>query len=300
MASPRILSSDERSRLTRRQVEVLQQIAAGKTNTDAALALTIAVGTLNRCLIEIGYRLQRSTNASKVDAALSTGQLPCPTAPAEVPDLSTDELALLRVARFSNRDRIAGHAGLTTADVRPCVDALIKKVGAANAAHLVALAYACPARLPRAHRGRSGRFPGGRAMIATLSPLPRTLPVGAPVVDTPTTSVRAEAVARAQRPPTLTGDLLTAARRLRLLRETYQRAALAVSSTREIAGDLGRTYGQVHHARVRLANAFTVRSAAAVAAAAVLLDAVSARMVDSRFPDAPLVALTAHSRELAS
>jgi DNA-binding NarL/FixJ family response regulator len=90
MVTPRILSTEERSRLTSRQVEVLQQIAAGKSNTEAAQELTIAVGTLNRCLIEIGYRLQRSTNAAKVDAALSTGQMPCPTAPAQVPDLDTD------------------------------------------------------------------------------------------------------------------------------------------------------------------------------------------------------------------
>jgi DNA-binding CsgD family transcriptional regulator len=77
-------------------------------------------------------------------------------------------------------------------------------------------------------------------------------------------------------------------------------AAVAGSTTREIARDLGRIYGQVHHARRRLAHAFNAGAAAEVAAAAVLLDAVTARMVDSRFPDVPLSSLTAHARELAS
>jgi DNA-binding NarL/FixJ family response regulator len=143
MVTPRILTTEERSRLTPRQVEVLQYIAAGKANTEAAHALNIAVGTLNRCLIEIGYRLQQSTNAAKVGAALSTGQMPCPSAPAHIPELDSDELALLRaLARFSERDRIAAHAGVAVADLRPSVDALISKAGAANAVHLVALAYA--------------------------------------------------------------------------------------------------------------------------------------------------------------
>jgi hypothetical protein len=52
-------------------------------------------------------------------------------------------MALLRaVARFSDRDRIAGHAGLAVADLQPSVDALVRKAGAANVAHVVALAYA--------------------------------------------------------------------------------------------------------------------------------------------------------------
>lgn len=78
-------------------------------------------------------------------------------------------------------------------------------------------------------------------------------------------------------------------------------AAVDGSTTREIARDPGRTYGQVHHSRVRLAHAFNARAAAETAAAAVLADAVTARMVDRQFPDVPLSALTtAHSREFAS
>jgi hypothetical protein len=65
-------------------------------------------------------------------------------------------------------------------------------------------------------------------MTTTLLPHHHTLPVGNPTAAGGRSSaVGPEAIARAQARPALTGDLLTAAQRLRLLREKDQRAALA-------------------------------------------------------------------------
>lgn len=143
MAVPRIRSKDELHRLTPRQVAVLQQIAAGKTHADAARALGIATGTLNRCLTEAGYRLGRGSDPARVHAALSTGQVQVPLPTWDPPDLEPDDLVLLRaLARFSDRDLIAAEAALASAELAPRLADLCSKTGAAHAAHLVALGHA--------------------------------------------------------------------------------------------------------------------------------------------------------------
>lgn len=62
-------------------------------------------------------------------------------------------------------------------------------------------------------------------------------------------------------------------------------------TAKQIAHFLGRSYGSIHHSRLRLSEAFNARGTAQVAAAAVLLDAVTAHMVDRRLPEVPLSAL---------
>jgi hypothetical protein len=46
------------------------------------------------------------------------------------------------VARLSDRDHIAAHAGLAVDALHPQLTALVSRAGAASAAHLVALAHA--------------------------------------------------------------------------------------------------------------------------------------------------------------
>lgn len=131
-------------RLTPTQVLVMEQIAAGATNGDAASALGMKVGTLAGHLRQIGNKLGVSSRPARVDAALKTGQVKPPPVPPERPDFSPADLLLLTaVAVHSTREEIATAAGgLPQSTVHPRIKDLVKKAGAKDAAHLVGLAHA--------------------------------------------------------------------------------------------------------------------------------------------------------------
>ncbi|MEV4333612.1 helix-turn-helix transcriptional regulator [Streptomyces sp. NPDC049597] len=131
-------------RLTPTQVLVMEHIAAGATNSEAAAALGLKQGTLEGHLRQIGNKTGVSSRPARVHAALNTGQAKPPSAPQERPDFSPDELLLLyAVAMRSSREEIATAAGgLPQSTVHPRIRNLVKKAGAKDAAHLIGLAHA--------------------------------------------------------------------------------------------------------------------------------------------------------------
>lgn len=140
---PRILSPAERARLTATEKEVLTLVAAGMLSKEVASRLGIRPGTVAQHLEHIGSRLDTRSRTEYVRTALSTGQISAPVLPGDVPDFSDTELTLLHAyTRYCEPDAVATAAGLAQHHVGGRVGHLVKKAGARNRTHLLALAHA--------------------------------------------------------------------------------------------------------------------------------------------------------------
>ncbi|SDN16710.1 hypothetical protein SAMN05216259_10323 [Actinacidiphila guanduensis] len=158
--------------LTPVQAEVLQLIAMGRSVTEVGLSLRLSYAMVTHHLIGAGRRLGRYSDASRVDAALSTGQItplePVPPPPA----LDETDLALVHALRcLPERGRIAAHTGLAEDLVPGAIDALLAKAGARTPAHLVALVHTWRLRALSlaARTAGSGRADPGRALLGPSS-----------------------------------------------------------------------------------------------------------------------------------
>lgn len=174
---PKLLSPAERAPLTTAEKQVLTLVAAGMSNTEAASRLGIRPGTVTQHLEHIGSRLDTRSRADYVRTALNTGQISAPVLPGDAPDFSDTELILLHAyTRYCELGAIAMAAELAKHHVGGRVAQLVKKAGARNRAHLIALAHAW---------GVAGGQPttGGRRALLTVLlsesvPGGRELPAG--------------------------------------------------------------------------------------------------------------------------
>jgi DNA-binding CsgD family transcriptional regulator len=138
--------------LTPVQAEVLQLIAMGRSVTEVGLSLRLSYAMVTHHLIGAGRRLGRYSDAGRVDAALSTGQI-TPLHPVPPPPVldETDLAVVHALRRLPERGRIAAHAGLAEDLVPGAIDALLAKAGARTPAHLVALVHTWRLRATSPH-----------------------------------------------------------------------------------------------------------------------------------------------------
>ncbi|MFD7898990.1 LuxR C-terminal-related transcriptional regulator [Streptomyces sp. NPDC059743] len=136
-------SADELSTLTPTQQRVVEKIAAGLSNQQAATELGMKTGTLAGHVMSIGHKFGVTSRPAKVHAALASGQACAPDAPATVPDFTEDELRLLHaVATCSENDEIAAAARIAPVLVTTRIRDLVERAGALNSSHLIGLAHA--------------------------------------------------------------------------------------------------------------------------------------------------------------
>ncbi|WNI20076.1 LuxR C-terminal-related transcriptional regulator [Actinacidiphila sp. ITFR-21] len=136
-------SAAELTTLTPTQKRVVEKIAAGHSNQQAATELGMKTGTLGGHVMSIGHKFGVASRPAKVHAALASGQACAPDAPASVPNFAEDELRLLHaVATRSENDEIAAAAGIAPVLVTTRIRDLVEKASAVNSSHLIGLAHA--------------------------------------------------------------------------------------------------------------------------------------------------------------
>ncbi|MDH6604522.1 DNA-binding NarL/FixJ family response regulator [Streptomyces sp. SAI-208] len=130
-------------RLTTGERRVAEQIVAGATNHEGALALEIRPGTFSRHVSKIGAKTNVASRPARAHVLLSSGQVPPPAAAGPVPPFDAADRRLIRaLAEHSNRSHIAKAAGIAPSNVGPYARALVAKADAANVTHLIGLAHA--------------------------------------------------------------------------------------------------------------------------------------------------------------
>lgn len=145
MSTRRVAGHRKRSttRLTPREVEVLEQVSLGSTNAEAGRALSIETGTVGSYLRAIGDKLHANSRATKVHAALVSDQLRRPD-PLEAPCDITDEDRLVwrAVATRPSFEEIARFLAVPKAEAQRRVRDLKARTQARNEAHLIRLGHA--------------------------------------------------------------------------------------------------------------------------------------------------------------
>ncbi|MFJ9580733.1 LuxR C-terminal-related transcriptional regulator [Streptomyces sp. NPDC101191] len=142
----RIQTATELTQLTPTEKLVAEAMIAGVSNAQGAHDLGMSTGTFAAHVSSIGRKFQitsRKGRAARAHAALASGQIAPPQAPAVVPDFARDERRLLRaLAEHPETHDIARAAGIPPADVRPRIRELVDKAGADNDTHLIGLGHA--------------------------------------------------------------------------------------------------------------------------------------------------------------
>ncbi|MEH6373892.1 helix-turn-helix transcriptional regulator [Streptomyces sp. KLMMK] len=130
-------------KLTARESAVMQHVARGASDAEAAKALGVQPGTVTRHLTSIGDKLLARSRPVKVHAAIVTGALQ-PPAPLPVPwDITEEERRTWQaVATRARPGQIAQFLGLSEPEARVRIHNLTDRAKARNSAHLVWLGHA--------------------------------------------------------------------------------------------------------------------------------------------------------------
>ncbi|MFF3501197.1 response regulator transcription factor [Streptomyces sp. NPDC003247] len=134
------------TQLTPAEKRIAQHLIKGITTADISTQMHLSPHTVKSHIRVLRGKLQcppRCSLTVLVQALMSSRQVDPPTSLGPAPDLNSQQLRLLRaVAHHSGAYDIARAAKIVPADVRADVEALVAAAGAANPAHMVALAHA--------------------------------------------------------------------------------------------------------------------------------------------------------------
>ncbi|GLF98120.1 LuxR C-terminal-related transcriptional regulator [Streptomyces yaizuensis] len=128
--------------LTRGEITVLGHLAEGRTQREAAAALSVAVSTVAGYLTSAANKLLTSRAAATLHAAIIAGHLPAPEYTGPPVEFTNEERHLWQTfATAPTKTAAATALGLSPTVVSSRLDALMSRAGARNPAHFIALGH---------------------------------------------------------------------------------------------------------------------------------------------------------------
>lgn len=142
----RISTSADITRLTPTEKLVAETLVTGASNRESAQQLGLSKNTVDRHLGNIRDKTGisgKDSRPARAHALLASGQVAPPPAPTQIPDLTPQELRLLRArAEHSDIEDVAQAAGIHRGEVRERISDLVAKTRARNDTHLIGLGHA--------------------------------------------------------------------------------------------------------------------------------------------------------------
>jgi DNA-binding NarL/FixJ family response regulator len=147
--------------LTPSERRIAQHVIKGLDAREIAAATQLKPNTIHSTLRTVRWKLacpERCSLAVVADRLLDSGQITAPTPQRPAPDLSPEQISLLKAVTEHTLPRdIAPAAGLAPADLRAALDQLLADTGAQDTTDLVVLAHSWQLLTEQAaHATRSG------------------------------------------------------------------------------------------------------------------------------------------------
>ncbi|MGC0400309.1 DNA-binding NarL/FixJ family response regulator [Streptomyces sp. SAI-126] len=146
--------------LTPSERRIAQHVIKGLDARQIAAAIQLKPNTIHSTLRTVRWKLacpERCSLAVVAHHILDSGQITAPTPQRPAPDLSPEQISLLKAAAEHTLPRdIALAANLAPADLRAALDQLLADTGAQDSTELVVLAHSWQL-LPAGRSGRATR-----------------------------------------------------------------------------------------------------------------------------------------------
>ncbi|MFJ9712156.1 LuxR C-terminal-related transcriptional regulator [Streptomyces sp. NPDC101234] len=131
--------------LTPSEQRIAQHVIKGLDSREIAAATQLKPSTVHSTLRTVRWKLacpERCSLAVVAHRLLGAGQITAPAPQRPTPDLSPEQISLLKAATEHTLPRdIARTAGLAPGDLRDALDQLLATTGAQNTTELVVLAH---------------------------------------------------------------------------------------------------------------------------------------------------------------